>query len=266
LVNSPGRIATIRLSQKIKTRRFELLIALLLFFQTTRAGDKFDGERLTYRLSTGVIGKAEALLTSAIFHSDSVPKLEIELVITTDHLTGLLFRVKNRYFSQVDLRTWLTERTSKTIDQSNIRQDFTTFFSREDNFARTSDGKNWPILNGSMDILCMLYKLRDMNLLERDTLNLILDIESHPIVARGIVTYADPVSGPYEELPVSRVDLCMEKGGRSREWKTDLLNNRLSLEGAQLEVFLGPEPQRLPLLIRFGRKKNMVTMRLIENH
>jgi hypothetical protein len=250
----------------MQTGRFELLISLLLFFQTAGAVDKFDGERLTYRLSTGAIGKAEALLTSAIFYSDSVPKLDIELEITTDRLTGLLFRVKNRYFSRIDLKTWLTERISKTVDQSNIRQEFTTFFSRADNFARTSGGKSWPILNGSMDILCMLYKLRVLNLVERDTLNLILDIESHPMVARGVVTCGDPVSGPYEELPVNRVALFLEKKGGVREWKTDLLNNRLSLEGAQLEVYLGPESERLPLLIRFGRKKNMVTMRLIEKN
>lgn len=49
---------------------------------------------------------------------------------------------------------------------------------------------------------------------------------------------------------------------KPREWKTDLLTNRIAKQGALLEIWLGDDSKHLPLKLRFGSGISAVEMNI----
>ena len=165
-------------------------------------------------------------------------------------LYRMFFHVNNEYQTLVDVKTWLPDWVSKEVKQKNINQKMKTSYDRQNLTAVTDNGLQWPVTDHCMDLLSMLYNTR-LQLIENvDSLNYIIDLESHIWQINGKVD--DKVVYTFSPaLPI--VD---------RSWKTDLMTNRISRPTTILTVQFGPSPEYLPEQLLFDNGDSTVEMRL----
>jgi hypothetical protein len=224
---------------------------------------QFTREKLHYTLKYGLVGSASACLTAEqTTGNDSL--LVISCQMKTSPLTSLLFHIDNLYQSWLSIETGMPLKTKKMIDQTNIRQQFTTFYHYDSLHARTSDDKSWPILSGCLDLFGFIYHLRCMNLNKRSDDKVLIDLESHLWSVEVESASAIDRFKKFKSIKMDRIVATLEPAGQivPRAWKTDLVFNRLSKKGAKLVVYLGPPPRRIPYIMEFGCEDEIIRMQL----
>jgi hypothetical protein len=250
-----------------------ILLFLSLFILTATAAvygqlccektSQFTREKLHYTLKYGLVGSASACLT-AEQTTDNDSLLVISCQMKTSPLTSLLFHIDNLYQSWLNIETGMPLKTKKKIDQTNIKQQFTTFYHYDSLYARTSDDTSWPILSGCLDLFGFIYHLRCMNLNKPSDDKVLIDLESHLWSVEVESAPAIDRFKKFKTIKMDRVVATLEPAGQiaPRAWKTDLLFNRLSKKGAKLIVYLGPSPRRIPYVMEFGCEDEMIRMQL----
>ena len=227
----------------------------------------FDGEKLVYKLSYKGWITADATMRASLIDSQpEAPVLYIHSSIRTGPLAGIFFHVQNEYATWLDLQKILPLRYEKSIDQSNIRQSMTITYDHEHRTARRQNGQQWPIEKKSMDLFSMLYALRAFCCDDDSLIRFTLDVESQSWHLAGPVQKSSAIDGAFQHLPLLCITMTFTPAGTlsCREWKTDLLTNRIAGIENELVVCLGPQPVSLPVLIRFGSPQNRVEMRLVK--
>ena len=128
----------------------------------------------------------------------------------------------------------------------------------------TDTGLSWQIAPGCLDLLTMLYRIRLHDFSPRDSLTLVVDVESQLWRVSAQRATVENIDGGFRDLPAERieVDFTPYENLTPRAWKTDLLMNRIGRPGKMLIIWLGPPPQRLPVLMRFGGDDSPVEMKL----
>jgi len=212
------------------------------------------GEQLEYHLSYKGIKAA----TSKMWLETHDSTTTIIWTVKSRPFVTLLFKIDNRYEAIIDKNGRLL-RANKTIDQKNIRQQWTIDYSRKISRATSNRNYNWPITADCRHILSMLYDLRERTLTPGESLHYILDVESQIWQLDGNVRPIHDQAGNFQAYEIvfhfsPALDI------KQRAWKTDLLTNRLARKDSQLTIRLGR--QRRPLLIRFGGDDGIVEMKL----
>ena len=112
----------------------------------------------------------------------------------------------------------------------------------------------------------MLYEIRRADLKVNNQVNFVLDIEGQLWTASGVVESGKSIDGSFSDLSARKIELHFKPFTKviPRKWKTDLLTNRISKKGSKLLIYLGPKPESLPLLLRFGHDGSTVEMKLKE--
>ncbi len=189
--------------------------------------------------------------------------MEITWLLKAKAVYKLIFSVDNVYQSFVNISTGLPEALYKNIKQKNISQSWRTVYNRDLLTAATDNGQQWPIQKGSLDILSLIWALRNGNPAPGDSLCYLLDIESHLWRLTGRVVPAaghetKPLKGDRQveftfapAQPVSR-----------RAWKTDLLTNRISRADTKLTISFSTSPDNVPVYLKFVNSDNTVEMLL----
>ncbi|MBD3383676.1 DUF3108 domain-containing protein [candidate division KSB1 bacterium] len=225
--------------------------------------NQFTREKLHYTLKYGPVGSASACLTAEqTTGNDSL--LVISCQMKTSPLTSLLFHIDNLYQSWLNIETGMPLKTKKMINQTNIRQQFTTIYHYDSLQAHTSDDKSWPILSGCLDLFGFIYHLRCTNRIKRSHGKVLIDLESHLWSVEVESAPAIDRFKKFKTIKMDRIVATLKPAGQiiPRAWKTDLLFNRLSKKGAKLVVYLGPPPRRIPYVMEFGSEKEMIRMQL----
>ncbi len=219
----------------------------------------FHQERLTYSLSSGGLGAADAEFTFTRGGRDS-----IHVRIDTRPWSSLIFSIHNRYHAALDTLTGLLLQTGKDIRQRNIAQSMTIHYDYGQKRARSTEGHSWPLHGAALDLFSMLYHLRTLRPDSLATLRLPVFIEGQSYWAEGAPPVATVLNTPWGALPVTLLDLVFVPADTigPRNWKTDLLTNRIARPGGRLTIALGPAPQHLPLRLIFGGDGKKVTMTL----
>lgn len=190
-------------------------------------------------------------------HNDSTTMLHWRL--DTKPVVQFLFRVNNSYLVILDANGRMIE-TRKTVNQKNIQQDWTIKYDFDAKRAFSNHDFDWPIVDNCMNVLALLYDMRTRNIVNGDSLNYILDIESQIWQVDGVVqSVMEDGNFIAHEIVYSfspALDIF------ERAWKTDIVTNRMGRHNSTLTIRLGPAPDFKPLLVRFGNKKTEIEMRL----
>ncbi len=221
--------------------------------------DLFDHERLTYSLSLGSLGAAEAEFNFARGACDS-----IHVRIDTKPWTSLLFKIHNHYQTILDPGNGLPCQVQKEINQRNIQQILSMRFDHGQHLAITGDGASWPLGEDALDLFSLLYHIRASLTDSSIRVQYPVHIESHSFQTQGEVKTGGMLSTPVGDMPVKIIELLFipAQDNRPRTWKTDLLTNRIARPGGKLCIYLGPGPRHLPLQLVFGNEGQQVTMKL----
>jgi hypothetical protein len=195
---------------------------------------------------------------------DGVETVEIESTVRTKSLFKALFNIDNYYLTLVNATTGLPLKCEKKIEQKNIRQHLLVEYDRDSLMARSSLEKSWPIPADCLDLFSMIYRMRTGNYKPGQQVEWSIDIEGQLWRVTGLVMAAEPVDGPFADLPVRSIELIFSPlgGAKPRLWKTDLLTNRIARKGSVLKIYLGPPPQSYPLKLQFGEGTSSVEMKL----
>jgi hypothetical protein len=195
---------------------------------------------------------------------DGVETVEVTSTVRTKSLFKMLFHINNFYITYVNAATGLPLKYEKKIEQKNIRQYLLVEYDRDSLLAKSSLEKSWPIPVDCLDLFSMIYRIRADNYSPGQQVDWSVDIEGQLWRATGQVVAAEPVDGPFADLPIRSIELLFSplNGVKSRLWKTDLLTNRIAKEGSILKIYLGPPPQSYPLKLQFGEGKSSVEMKL----
>ena len=218
----------------------------------------FVDEHLEFSMRYKGINAASS--TMWLERSDSL--LKITWRIKTKRLASLLFRVDNRYISWLDLDSGRLVQTEKSVDQKNIRQHWQVSYDWQERKAHATNGLNWMVRPGCLDVLSMLYYLRGLGPDAEEVPNFLLDIESqlwHVSVDADPPQVLETFSRPARRYAF---DFHPAQNITRRDWKTDILTNRIAREGGRLQVWLSEDDERLPLLLKFGRGASALEMKL----
>ena len=195
---------------------------------------------------------------------DGAQTVEITATVRTKSLFKMLFHINNFYITLVNTITGLPVTYRKKIEQKNISQQLFIEYDRDSLIARSSLEKSWPITADCLDLFSMIYRIRADNYSPGQRVEWSVDIEGQLWRVTGQVVTAEPVDGPFADLPVRYIELffSMLNDVKPRLWKTDLLTNRIAKEGSTLKIYLGPLPQSYPLKLQFGEGTSSVEMKL----
>lgn len=205
--------------------------------------------------------------STLIFNQLDSTTLELSWLLKSKTAYKIFFSVDNRYQSFVNIKTGLPEKLYKNIRQKNIKQSWQTIYNREQLFAGTDNGMQWPIQEGCLDILSLIWSLRSREITPGDTLAYLLDIESHLWKLQGTVSaakteYDSPAVPCYRLVEFAfSPSLPIVK----RAWKTDLLTNRISREDTKLTICFGATPDNILVYLKFATADNTVEMQLDKN-
>lgn len=253
---------------KRKTRLSILLVlfaAIPLIWADMHAKDEnrflqFENEHLVFSMKFKGLSTAKSQMSLQSKNGF----VKISWTVHTRSIFNLLFHIDNRYESWIDSQSGALLETMKQIDQKNIQQRFHIRYDWENLQAQTDDSLRWPIKENCIDLLTMLYQVRAMDWDSAAPADFLLDVESQLWRVRGAKTSREKIDGPFSQLPAQQIVLIfspLEKV-KKRAWKTDLLTNRIARPGGELLIWLGPPPQRLPLLIQFGAEGSIAQMKL----
>ncbi len=212
----------------------------------------FVNETLNYSVKFNGLATAHSSLTCE--QSDS-STIEIQWKLKSKRAFRFIFYVDNIYTSRINLNTWQTLSFTKDVKQKNIKQTVTTRYNRNETIAYTDNALQWPAPASSMDILSLLYHLRLQDLNAGDSLNYIIDLESHIWNITG--TVAD-----HDNLKTVNLEFSPSMPIVERAWKTDLMTNRISKALTKLTIQFGPDPQNVPNKIKFENDQSTVEMDL----
>ena len=204
------------------------------------------GERLDYVLYYKGIPAASAHL--ALQRADSASAL-ITFRTRTRTLWSTLFRINNVYRTWIEIKSGEPLRSEKDVEQKNIRQRLEVDYDRDSHTVRCADKWEFSLPAGCLDMLALIHRLRIEPTEPGDELNLWLHIEGQLWRARGRCTAL--------EQERRKTSFSFEWGGglKHRDWKTDLLTNRLVREGSVLEIVSGSGNR--PVRISFGDEVEM---------
>ncbi len=246
--------------QKICSQKWRGLYYLFCFIVSSPllAGDwtTFLNERLEYDMIYQGLNSVESHMW--VEREDS-STFKIIWTAKTRPLYSLLFNIDNRYETLFHAVSQQLIETRKDVRQKNIQQNWRTTYQWDTLLAVTGKGWSWPAVGQSQNVLWMLYDLRLKSLAANDTVSYILDVESQIWQVKGVVKPAS--NSDIHELSIL-FSFSPVRPIVARKWKTDILTNRLARENASLYIQLGPPPDRVPLLIRFGTKDESVEMKL----
>ena len=223
-------------------------------------------ERLTYNMN--YLGLSSAQAEFLLMQSDSItdsPTIRFIAKVQTRGISDTIFRICNRYESLIDAKSGLPLIVRKEIDQPNIRHSLEIRFNQTVGLATSSQGDSWSISPNCYDLFSMLCALRRMNFEDGDSLEFVLDVESQLWQISGHVEKYKTLKTKLGKLPATYFNFKFHSSAppRRRKWKTDLLTNRIGKEGAPLEIWLGNDPERIPLKLRFGEGFLAVEMNIL---
>ncbi len=227
---------------------------LIIFTISSWAVDTlpFIDETLNYSVKFNGLATAHSSLTCEQSDSNDI---QFQWKLKSKKAFRFVFYVDNIYTSRVNTQTWQTLSFTKDIKQKNIKQKVTTLYKRDENIAYTDNDLQWPAPEKSMDILSLLYHLRLQDLNAGDSLNYIIDLESHIWNITGTVADQDNVKTVNLEFSPSMPIV-------ERAWKTDLMTNRISKALTKLTIQFGPAPLNVPNKIKFENDQSTVEMDL----
>lgn len=217
--------------------------------------DQFDGERLEFSMKFKGVNSANSILQTNV--ADSL--FHINWKVKTRSLFKWLFLVDNEYNSFLNVNDCSIFSSNKNIHQKNVAQEFTTQYNRDNSHAISNFTKEYNVPNGCIDILTMLYFLRVLEKENIEQTSFIIDVESQVWnVSFKLVQLEDKKENHNTDfieatfLPFGEI--------KKREWKTDLLTNRIARPDGKMIIGLGPYPHRAPLLLMFGDSDSRVNM------
>jgi len=222
---------------------------------------KFSGERLEFSLKYKGIQSATSIMLSDV--QDSV--FSVDWKIDTKTVFNWLFKIHNSYLSESSLNQCRTLNSEKRINQKNIKQNLSVKYDWENLTAITNLDSSWQIPSqGCYDLLYMIYKLRSIETTGLDSTQFIVDIEGQIWNVQVSILGEEELENDLGISIAEKVELTFIPFGKTanRKWKTDLLNNRISKPNAKVLIWLGPSPERLPLVMHFGTDESSVEMTL----
>jgi hypothetical protein len=222
---------------------------------------RFVGEQLDFSLQLRGVSAAKARMRCETVNAGS---RQITADISTKFWADLIFPVHNVYQTVIDRQNgWVLE-TLKKIKQKNLSQEIRVVYDQPQLQAKSSMGDGWRIVPDHQTIFAMLYHLRGLDLCLSDSVFCVLDVESQLWRVSGTVYTGECVTGPFSRLAVRELalDFSPYENHVIRNWKTDLLTNRIARQG-RLLIRLGPPPENLPLWIQLGSGKQTVTLKLV---
>ncbi len=169
--------------------------------------------------------------------------VEVEFQVRTRPLFDRLYKIDNWYRTVVDGGRLL--KVEKRIEQRNFISRMSIDYDFAKQQALAGEFGSWKILPETTSLLAMLADLRLRNPQPGETLSYLLDIESRLWRIDG------RISAVGRELEVVFLFTPLTPA-EPRQWKTDLLNNRLAGLNSRLIIRLGPPPNNLPVYIAFG--------------
>ena len=246
-------------------RLITLLTAFVLLNFPLQAADDanaafpFDREQLFFSMKFHGLPSATVTMQARVTEQGMV---KISSDVNTKPLYNLLFHIHNHYETFIAQDSGLPIRSVKKIDQKNIRQQLEIVYDRDLALARTSWDSTWTITADAYDLFSMLYKIRRST---KDTLNMTVHIEGQLWRVSGVFEKAAPTKGKFGKLAARTITLSFRPYDivHPRTWKTDLLTNRIARANSKLIITLGPPPDNLPILLRFGAGDSSVEMRLV---
>lgn len=241
--------------------RITVCILVLLFSMVngqTRDLPAAAIETLEFDLQLGSLRNATATIRTSYTDSPS-HSLHITAAVWTRGVADMLFPIHNQYETWIDTTSFLPVRSEKRIAQKNINQHFCIDYDHHAGSAISDHGHQWPIVPGCQTLFSLLPYLRRQPLQNGDSLAVILDIESHVWLLSGRMTNEKHKQGNAWHL---RFVFEPAMTIVHREWKTDLLTNRISRSDTQLDIWLDAGTERLPLRLLFRNNQFCVDMQL----
>ena len=223
--------------------------------------ETFTGEHLEFSMKYKGIQSATSVMSSSV--QDTV--FNITWKINTKSVFTWLFKIHNIYTSQFSLKECRTLKSEKKINQKNIQQNLSIKYDWEKLTAFSNVDSTWEIPSlGCYDLLSMIYKLRTIEKQNLDSSHFVVDIESQIWNVKVNILGEKKLKNNLGISTVEKVELTFLPFGKTakRKWKTDLLNNRISKPNSKIQIWFGPFPKRLPLVMKFGTDESSVEMTL----
>ena len=243
-----------------------LLIMLCTGFLSVFAGtcdglDRFDGEQLEYSMKFKGVNSAKSNFQALV--DDSL--FTIHWDVETRSIFNWLFHIENKYRSAFNTENCELLSNHKLINQKNIFQDYSINYDWQNKLARSNFTKAWNVPEGSVDILTMLYLIRLLEKEEIENTRFVIDVESQ-IWNASLKLLQQDSEGTSAIPDVDCIEVTFHPidNVKKREWKTDLLTNRIARPGGKLTICLSPPPQRGPLSLSFGPPDSRVEMKLLK--
>ncbi len=177
----------------------------------------------------------------------------VRLYSKTARLAGALFSVENRYTVVYDPAERRLLSITKSIRQSNVSHRVVIQYSGQHATLHNATTRRWDTSGPVLDIVSLLDVLLRFHPTDT-TFTVALDQEAAPMKA-----WVRIYSGAKGRFATA---IVRNAGKKSRHWKTDLLTNRFSKEGARLELRFRPG-QTVPYLLRYSLGPAMATAKLI---
>jgi len=236
-------------------------LLLLSFSLNTSNVTGQNHEEFSYTMKFN--GKSTANSILKFSQTDSAT-VEITWLLKSKAVYKLFFPVDNVYQSFVNISTGLPEALYKNIKQKNITQSWRTVYNRDLLTAVTDNGMQWPIQNGCLDLLSLIWTVRNNNPAPGDSLCYLLDIESHLWRLTGRIV---PAAAGHDTKPLKcdrQVEFTFTAAQPviRRAWKTDLLTNRISRADTKLTLCFSAPPDNIPVCLKFVNSENTVEMLL----
>jgi len=198
------------------------------------------------------------------FNTTASPIIKVKVKAKTNTIFNPLFHIDNEYEAQFFKKTQLPLSLIKNIDQKNIKHSISIIYDQNKNQASISDSMKWVIPDSCYSFFSMFYHLRYNEYKKNDTLNFYIDAES--IISRGMATITDStmIHSSLGTLYAYKIDISfLPLNNSKRQWKTDLLTNRLASPHSYMTMWLSCDKYRLPLRVDFNQKQYKVSLELL---
>jgi len=184
--------------------------------------------------------------------------------VKTTGISDAIFKIRNRYETLIDELSGLPLTSKKEIVQPNLKQTLAIQFDQQRKLASSSNGNSWTIPANCYDLFSMLYALRRSQPKGEDSIRFNIDVESQTWLLLGRAESSGEIRTKMGRIRATHYKFSFHSShsSRAREWKTDLLTNRIGKQGALLEIWLGDDSKHLPLKLRFGSGISAVEMNI----
>jgi hypothetical protein len=217
-------------------------------------------KKLNYKIKFNGIHSASAQTEISSPFMGNTNVIRITWNMKSKSIFRMLFHVNNSYTSILDVLSKKVLETQKQIDQKNIKHLFNIAYNWNKNKAEANNGVIWAVPPQTLDIFSLIYLLQITDLPVGTGCHFTIDFESWLFDVSGKVI--EPLSDKQKGQRLIVLNFNAIDPLKPRTWKTDLLTNRLGKPGTVLSVSYTPQPDSVPLLIKFTKDNSTVEMQL----